>query len=157
MGSFVFGGLFWFFSTFKRKDSLFVRIALVSSGSKKELMLQFCIAYSSILRSHAIFSTQFTSPKTFSDLKLVVEEFLNSRQGCIQPVAARVACDEVDLLIYFRDPTESSASAVAEHELFRLCDLHNVPFATNLATAEALVQGVKRGDFNWRNLLKTAE
>ena len=91
----------------------------------------------------------------FFDLK--IEEFLSSRQGGLQQLAARVACDEVDLLFYFRDPSESMANASTEQELFRLCDRHNIPYSTNLATAEVLIQGVKRGDLEWLNLFKAGK
>ena len=83
-----------------------------------------------------------------------IEEFLSLGQGGLQQLAARVACDEIDLLIYFRDPAESYINESAERELFHLCDRHNVPYSTNLATAEALIQGLKRGDFEWMNLFK---
>lgn len=130
-----------------------MQIALISCDSRQELLLQFCIAYKSILKDHTLFSTKlYRAEKVLSDLK--IEEFLSSRQGGLQQLAARVACDEVDLLIYFRDPSEGPANENAEQELFRLCDRHNVPYSTNLATAEVLIQGVKRGDFEWRNLFK---
>lgn len=135
---------------------VFMRIALVASDSKKDLMLQFCIAYSSVLKDHILFSTRYLFSRTPKDVKFNVEEFLSSRQGGIQQVSARVACDEVDVLIYFRDPVERSFEKSAEQELFNLCDLHNIPYATNLATAEVLIQGLKRGDLEWGNILKSS-
>lgn len=137
-----------------RKDQEPMRVALVSHDSRKELLLQFCIAYSFILREHILFSTSFTSKLLSTRANLVVQSFLSSLSGGVQQIAARVACNEVDLLIYFRDPNERSSNANSEQELFRLCDNYNIPYATNVATAEVLVQGLKRGDFAWRILLR---
>ena len=133
-----------------------MQIALISCESRRELLVRFCIAYKSILKGHTIFSTKFCQgEEIFSELK--VEGFFDSRQGGLQQLAARVACNEVDLLVYFRDPSECPANMRAEQELFRLCDRYQVPYSTNLATAEILIQGLKRGDFEWRNLVKAGE
>ena len=137
-----------------RKEQEPMRVALVSHDSRKELLLQFCTAYSLILREHTLFSTSFTSKLLNTRANLVVQSFLSSLSGGVQQIAARVACNEVDLLIYFRDPNERDSNENSEQELFKLCDNYNIPYATNVATAEVLVQGLKRGDFAWRNLLR---
>ena len=134
-----------------------IRIALISHDSKKELMLQFCIAYSSVLRNHRLFSTMFTSKMLNVKVKLKVQSFLSSLGGGVQQIAARVACNEIDLLIYFRDPNERTSSESTEQELFRLCDVYSIPYATNIATAEVLIHGLKRGDFAWRSLLRAGK
>lgn len=131
-----------------------MQIALISHDSKKELLLQFCMAYASILKDHKLFSTLFTSKMVGMHTKLKTQSFLSAAKGGIGQITARVACDEIDLLIHFRDPNERTSSEGVEQELFRICDLHSVPYATNIATAEVLVQGLKRGDFEWRTLLK---
>ena len=136
------------------KEQGTMQIALISHDSKKELMLQFCIAYSSVLRNHRLFSTMFTSKMLNAKAKLKVQSFLSSLSGGVQQIAARVACNEIDLLIYFRDPNERTSGEGTEQELFRLCDAYSIPYATNIATAEVLIQGLRRGDFAWRNLLK---
>lgn len=133
----------------------FLQIALVASDSKKELMLQFSLAYSSVLRGHTVFSTRYLFSGVVGGVGFDLEEFLDVREGGLQQVSARVACDEIDLFIYFRDPMEGSFRRNFEQEIFDLCDLHNVPYATNLATAEVLIQGLKRGDFEWRNILRS--
>lgn len=137
------------------KDQGSMRVALVSHDSRKELLLQFCTAYSSILCEHILFSTSFTSKLLKMRANLAVQSFLSSLNGGVQQIAARVACNEVDLLIYFRDPNERDCNEREEQELFRLCDNYNIPYATNIATAEVLIQGLKRGDFAWRNLLRS--
>ncbi len=118
-------------------------------------MLQFSLAYSSVLRGHTVFSTRYLFSGVVGGVGFDLEEFLDVREGGLQQVSARVACDEIDLFIYFRDPMEGSFRRNFEQEIFDLCDLHNVPYATNLATAEVLIQGLKRGDFEWRNILRS--
>ena len=68
-------------------------------------------------------------------------------------IASRIACNEIDLLIFFRDPLSPKPHEPSDHDLLRLCDVHNIPFATNIATAEALIRGVERGDFEWREIV----
>lgn len=67
-----------------------------------------------------------------------------------QQIAARIACDEIDVLLFFRDPINRKESEPNEMALLRLCDVHNVPVATNIATAEALIMALERGDLDWR-------
>ena len=64
-----------------------------------------------------------------------------------------IACNEIDLLIFFRDPLTAKPHEPNDNDLLRLCDVHNIPFATNIATAEALIRGVERGDFEWREIV----
>ena len=79
---------------------------------------------------------------------------LSGRQGGAQQIAARIACDEIDLLLFFRDPITPKPHEPNEMNLLRLCDVHNIPVATNIATAEVLIHGLERGDLDWRNILK---
>ena len=74
----------------------------------------------------------------------------NWSQGGDQQIAARIACDEIDVLLFFRDPINRKESEPNEMALLRLCDVHNVPVATNIATAEALIMALERGDLDWR-------
>lgn len=78
---------------------------------------------------------------------------LGGSQGGGQQIASRIACNEIDLLIFFRDPLTAKPHEPNDSDLLRLCDVHNIPFATNIATAEALIRGVERGDFEWREIV----
>ena len=113
-----------------------MNIALIAHDAKKELLVQFCIAYCGIISRHDVCATGTTG-------KLV--------SG--QQIASRIACNEIDLLIFFRDPLSPKPHEPSDHDLLRLCDVHNIPFATNIATAEALIRGVERGDFEWREIV----
>ena len=129
-----------------------MEIALLAHDSKKELMVQFCIAYCGILSAHSICATNNTGRLVSDATGLKIRNYLSCRQGGDQQIGARIAYNEIDLVLFFADPSRQDQADVAE--IVRLCDRQNVPVATNVATAEVLVQGLKRGDLDWRNLLK---
>lgn len=81
-------------------------------------------------------------------------EVLAGSQGGSQQIAARIACNEVDMLLFFRDPLNPKPNEPNDMNMLRLCDMHNIPVATNIATAEVLIHGLERGDLDWRNILK---
>ena len=84
---------------------------------------------------------------------LPIQCFLAGVQGGDQQIAARIACNEIDLLLFFRDPISAKPHEPNEMNLLRLCDVHNIPIATNIATAEVLIHGLERGDLDWRNIV----
>jgi len=129
-----------------------MNIALIASDVKKELMLQFCIAYKGILTEHMLYATATTGKLVSEASGLPVKCFLAGIQGGGQQVSARIAYNEIDLLILFRDPMAAGPQD-KDAELLRLCDLHNVPVATNIATAEVLIHGLARGDIDWRDIV----
>ena len=130
-----------------------MNIAITAHDSKKELMVQFCIAYCGILGQHNIFSTSTTGKLVSEATGLEITRFLSGPQGGDQQIAARIACNEIDILLFFRDSLGSvdAADSTNENNLLRLCDVHNIPMATNIATAEALIHSLQRGDLDWRN------
>jgi len=129
-----------------------MNIALVAHDRKKELMLQLCIAYKGILSGHTLYATATTGKLVSEGSGLVVTRFLSGIQGGEQQIGARIAYNEIDLLILFRDPLGSGPQE-GDNALLRLCDLHNVPVATNVATAEVLIHGLERGDIDWRDIV----
>ncbi len=131
-----------------------MNIALIAQDSKKELMVQFCIAYSGVLGKHKLCATATTGKIVSEATGLHIAKFLSGTQGGVEQVASRIACNEIDLLLFFRDPMAYNSYEMGEASLIRLCDVHNIPLATNIATAEALVHALERGDLDWRNLVK---
>ena len=130
-----------------------MNIALIAHDSKKELMVQFCIAYCGVFSRHNICATGTTGKLVAEATGLEVFRFLGGSQGGDQQIAARIACNEIDLLLFFRDPIRAKPSEPDEAGLLRLCDVHNIPVATNIATAEALIHALERGDLDWRNIV----
>jgi len=130
-------------------------IGLLAHDEKKELITQFCIAYCGILSKHTLCSTA-TTGKLISDATgLNIEKLLSSRHGGMQQMVSRVAYNEIDVLFFLRNTGKNIIPDETETELFRLCDMYNVPFATNLASAEAIILALGRGDLDWRNIMNS--
>ena len=130
-----------------------MEIAIIAHDLKKELMTQFCIAYCGILSKHNLCATSITAKYISEATGLEIEKLLAGVQGGKQQSASRVSCNEVDVLLYFRDTRADAMQDEIDTELLRLCDLYNVPVATNIATAEVIVTALDRGDLDWREIV----
>ena len=130
-----------------------MNIAIIAHDSKKELMVQFCIAYCGILSRHNLCATGTTGKMVSEATGLEIVRFLSGAHGGDQQISARIACNEIDLLLFFRDPINVKLSEIDESNLLRLCDVHNIPMATNIATGEALIHALERGYLDWRNIV----
>lgn len=130
-----------------------MNIALIAHDSKKELMVQFCTAYCVILSQHDICATGTTGKLVAEATGLKIQRYLSGSQGGAEQISARISCEEIDLLLFFRDPISAKPQEPNDATLLRLCDVHNIPVATNMATAEALIHALDRGDLDWRNYM----
>lgn len=128
-------------------------IALIADDTKKELMTQFCIAYCGILSKHHLCATSITGKYIEDATGLEIEKLLPGSHGGEQQISSRISYNEVDVLLYFRSTTPSQTFDESEYNLLRMCDVHNVPVATNIATAEVLVCALDRGDLDWREII----
>ena len=126
-----------------------MNIALMSHDNKKDLMVQFCTAYAGILSQHDIYATNTTGHMVADATGLKVHCFLSYAHGGSQQIGARISYNEIDLVIFLCDPNNPTASEDISY-ISRLCDQNNIPFASNIATAEMLVLGLARGDLDWR-------
>lgn len=128
-----------------------MNIAITAADSKKELLARFCLAYKGVFNKHSIFCTARTGRYIEEATGLDVVCLLNGSQGGYQQLASKIACNEVDLVIYLFDPLSNDKDIESSKlELNRLCDIYSIPLATNFSTAEALILGLDRGDLNWR-------
>ena len=127
-------------------------IAIIADNNKKELMAQFCIAYCGILCRHHLCATHTTGSYISEATGLEIETLLAGQSGTEQ-IASKISYNEIDLVFYFRSTDPSKAPSEAEMSLLRLCDVYNIPLATNIATAEVLVQALDAGSFNWRDFV----
>ncbi len=134
-----------------------MEIAIIADDKKKELLTQFCIAYCGILSNYHICATGITGKYVSEATGLTIDRMLPGKDGGLQQIASRISYDEIDMLLFFRDSTPSIPRTLGEEDvgqtILRLCDLHNVPVATNIATAEVLVCALDRGDLDWRDII----
>lgn len=131
-----------------------MEIAIIAHDLKKELMAQFCIAYCGILSKHHICATASTAKYISEATGLQIDKLMSGSQGGEEQITSRVAYNEIDVLLYFRDPRPNSAHMAIENELLRACDVNNIPVATNIATAEVVITALDRGDLDWREYVK---
>lgn len=129
-----------------------MNIALVAHDNKKDLMVQFCTAYCGILAQHTLCATSTTGQIISDATGLSVHRFLAFAHGGGQQIAARIAYNEIDMVLCFDDPHSKTPNEDVTY-ISRLCDQNNIPFAGNLATAEMLVLGLARGDLDWREIM----
>lgn len=130
-----------------------MEIAIIAHDTKKELMTQFCIAYCGILSKHNLCATSITAKYISEATGLNIERLMTGEHGGEQQVASRIAYDEIDVLLYFRSTSPSNTYDEGDLELLSMCDRHNVPIATNIATAEVLICALERGDLDWREIV----
>lgn len=132
-----------------------MNITLMAHDKKKELMVQFCTAYKSVLSKHNLSATATTGRLVAEATGLPMTLYLSHNQGGHQQVDARIAYNEIDLVLLFTDPNNSDPWEDQQVvQTLHLCDAHNVPMATNLATAEMLILGLQRGDLDWREMIR---
>ncbi len=131
-----------------------MNIALLSHDSKKELMVQFCMAYKGILAKHGICATNTTGRLVMEATGLPITLYLSCQQGGNQQIQAKIAYDELDMVLFTADPLTQIPERQREvTQIMRTCDQYNVPFASNVATAELLILGLDRGDLAWRDVM----
>ena len=132
-----------------------MNITLMAHDKKKELMVQFCTAYKSVLSKHNLSATATTGRLVAEATGLPVTLYLSHNQGGHQQVDSRIAYNEIDLVLLFTDPNNSDPWEDQQVvQTLHLSDAHNVPMATNLATAEMLILGLQRGDLDWREMIR---
>ncbi len=134
-----------------------MNVALIAHDAKKELMVQFCIAYCGILSRHNLCATGTTGKLVAEATGLNITRYMSGTQGGGEQITARISCNEIDLLLFFRDPLTVKSNEPNDYDMLRLCDIRGIPVATNIATAEVLIHGLERGDLDWRNIVNPAE
>lgn len=124
-----------------------MRIALVAHDKKKEQIVNFAMKYKDILGKHKLCATGTTGTKIIEKTGLEIEKFLSGPLGGDQQIGSRIACDKVDFVVFLRDPLTSQPHEPDILALIRLCDVHNIPVATNIVTAEILLNAIDKMDF----------
>jgi len=131
-----------------------VNIGLIAHDGKKKLMQNCCVAYRSILARHTLYSTGTTGRLVEEATGLQVHKLLAGHVGGEHQMAAMVEQNQIDLMLLLRDPDNPRNTEADVADAIRLCDLHNVPLATNIASAEVLLKSLERGDLEWREMYR---
>lgn len=131
-----------------------MNIGLIAHDSKKKLMQNFCIAYRGILCKHDLFATGTTGRLIEEVTNLNVYKYLTGHLGGEQQLGSQIENNDLDMMIFLRDPLTPKSHEIDVNNIFHLCDMHNIPLATNLATAELLIKALDRGDLEWRDVYK---
>lgn len=133
-----------------------MNIAFLAHDKRKELMVQFCTAYKSILSKHNLYATATTGRLIADATGLPITLLLSHKQGGHQQVNARLSYNEIDMVLLFTNPDSSDPWDDQQMlETIHLCDKYNIPVATNLGSAEVLILGLQRGDLDWREMMHT--
>ncbi len=131
-----------------------MNVGLIAHDAKKKLMQNFCVAYRGILCKHELYATGTTGRLIEEVTNLSIHKYLAGHLGGQQQMGAQIENNEIDLVIYLRDPLSPKAHEPDVNNVMSLCDAHNIPFATNLASAELMIKALDRGDLDWRELYK---
>ena len=131
-----------------------MNIGLIAHDAKKKLMQNFCIAYRGILSKHKLYATGTTGRLVEEVTNLTIHRYLAGHLGGTQQLGAQVANNDMDLVIFLRDPLNPKSHEPDVNNIVKLCDTHNIPLATNLATAELLIKAMENGDFEFRDVYK---
>jgi len=129
-----------------------MKVALIAHDKKKDEMVQFAVAYEKVLANHELYATGTTGTRIMEATGLSITRFLSGPLGGDQQIGALIAENNMDLILFFRDPLTAQAHEPDITALVRLCDVHCIPLATNMGTAEILIKGLERGEFSWRTI-----
>ncbi|HLU23481.1 MAG TPA: methylglyoxal synthase [Bacillaceae bacterium] len=127
-----------------------MKIALIAHDKKKDDMIQFATAYKLILEKHELYATGTTGLRIMEATGLEINRFQSGPLGGDQQIGAYIAQNEMDMVIFFRDPLTAQPHEPDVSALMRLCDVYGVPLATNMGTGELLIRGLEKGHLDWR-------
>ena len=131
-----------------------MRIGFIAHETKKSLMQNFCVAYKNILAKNELYATGTTGRLIEEATNLSVHKYLAGSLGGIEQIGSQIEHNQMDLVIFLRDPIIPKSSEPDVDIVMRSCDIHNIPFASSLATAELLIKSLDRGDLEWREMYK---
>ncbi|ANX12679.1 methylglyoxal synthase [Fictibacillus arsenicus] len=134
-----------------------MKIALIAHDKKKNDMINFTIAYKDILIEHTLYATGTTGSKINEATNLSINLLQSGPLGGDQQIGALIAENELDLVLFFRDPLTAQPHEPDVSALMRLCDVYQIPLATNLASAELFIKSLERGDLDWRRIIDERE
>lgn len=130
-----------------------MKIALIAHDEKKPEIVRLATAYQVILQKQTLFATGHTGKLIAEATGLKIQRFNSGPLGGDQEVGALIAKNQMDLIIFLRDPLTAQPHEPDVNALIRLADVYQIPLATNVGTAEVLLRGLAAGFMNFRSLV----
>ena len=127
-----------------------MKIALIAHDRKKDLMVKLVTAYRFILEKHELYATGTTGTRITEATQLSVHRFKSGPLGGDQQIGAMISEDDLDMVIFLRDPLAAQPHEPDVTALVRLSDVYEIPLATNIGTAEILLRGLDAGFADFR-------
>lgn len=131
-----------------------MNIALIAHDKKKDDMVKFTQAYKEILEEHTLYATGTTGLRISENTGLKIKRFQSGPLGGDQQIGALIAENKMDVVIFFRDPLTSQPHEPDISALMRLCDVYSIPLVTNMGGAELIIHALRRGDLQWREIVR---
>lgn len=120
-----------------------MKIALIAHDGKKVEMVSFILKNQATLKKARLYATG-TTGKHIEEAGFNVKKLLSGPLGGDAQIATLIATGKIDMVIFFRDPLDKHPHEPDVQMLMRLCDVHNIPLATNPASAKLFVMGVSK-------------
>ena len=129
-----------------------MKIVLMADNRKTELLVNSCIAYKYQLSKHQLIAAYNTAKLLRDSVDLDISGLSVDYESGSEQLASRAEFDEIDAVIYLRDGRLGFTSK--NSELLDVCDINNIPYSTNIATAEMLILAIDSGDLDYRSWKK---
>jgi len=126
-----------------------MKIVLMADNRKTDLLVNFCIAYKHLLSKHQLIAAYNTAKLLKDSVDLDISGLSIDYESGTEQLASRAEFDEIDAVIYLRDGRLGFTPK--NSELLDVCDINNIPYSTNIATAEMLILAIDRGDLDYRS------
>lgn len=124
-----------------------MKIALIAHNKKKDIMIELAIKYKDVLQQHKLYATGTTGTLVMTATGLDIVCMKSGPLGGDQQIGSMIADGLLDLVIFLRDPLTSQPHEPDVSALLRLCDVQNIPLATNRKSAEIMLKALAMGDF----------
>ena len=123
-----------------------MKIALIAHDKKKDDIIKLAIKYKDVLKEHKLFATGTTGSLIMAETGLDIIRMKSGPLGGDQQIGSMIADGELDLVIFLRDPLTSQPHVPDVSALMRLCDVRNIPLATNKTSAAIMLKALSDGD-----------
>lgn len=125
-----------------------MKIALIAHDKKKDEMIRLAIKYKDVLKNHELYATGTTGTLVMGETALPIKRMKSGPLGGDQQIGSMIADGKLNLVIFLRDPLTAQPHEPDVSALLRLCDVQNIPLATNTASAEIMLQHIEECEKN---------